>query len=183
VTAALASAVELLDRALAYTRVVLSGVDGADLHRRTPCRGWDLGQLLGHMDDALDTFTEASRGVVEIPARGWSPRRVDRLREKACTLLGAWAGQPPSGVRVGDAALSSELLLATAALEITVHGWDVSWATTGPAPIPEELADRLLVVAHRVVDAADRGVRFAPPVVPAAGASSGERLLAFLGRT
>jgi uncharacterized protein (TIGR03086 family) len=183
VTAALAGAVELLDRALAYTRVVLSGVDGADLDRRTPCRAWDLGQLLAHMDDALDAFTEAARGVVDVPARTWSPRRVDPLQEKACALLGAWSGQPPRDVRVGGAELSSELLVETAALEITVHGWDVSWATAGPAPIPEELAERLLAVARRVVDDTDRGVRFGRARPTDDGASAGERLLAFLGRT
>ena len=72
-TTALTGAIELLDRALGYTRVVLAGVPGADLDRRTPCRDWNLGQLLAHMDDALDAFTEAAGGAVDVPARGWSP--------------------------------------------------------------------------------------------------------------
>jgi uncharacterized protein (TIGR03086 family) len=183
VTTALTGAVELLDRALGYTRVVLVGVPGADLDRRTPCRDWNLRQLLAHMDDALDAFTEAAGGAVDVPARGWSPLRVDRLQEKACALLGAWSGQPPAGVSVGGADLASDVLVSAAALEITVHGWDVSCATTGPARIPEELARQLLPVARRVVHRDDRPLRFAPPLTPEQDAPADEQLLAFLGRT
>ena len=59
--------------------------------------------------------------------------------------------------------LASDLLVATAALEITVHGWDVGQALGAGPRIPEELAERLLPVARQVVDDADRGVRFSPP--------------------
>jgi uncharacterized protein (TIGR03086 family) len=182
VTAALASAVELLERALGYTRVVLVGVADADLATPTPCRDWDLGRLLAHMDDALDAFTEAAGGVVHVPAPGWSPLRVDRLQEKACALLGAWTGGVPDDVSVGGADLASDLLVATAALEITVHGWDVGRATGG-ARIPEQLAECLLPVAERVVEDADRRVRFAPALAVPPDAPADQRLLAFLGRT
>ena len=182
-TTALTGAIELLDRALGYTRVILAGVPGADLDRRTPCRDWNLGQLLAHMDDALDAFTEAAGGAVDVPARGWSPLRVDRLQEKACALLGAWSGEVPDGVSVGGADLASELLVATAALEITVHGWDVGCATTGEARIPEQLASRLLPVARQVVHRDDRMIRFAPPLPVSEGVPADRQLLAFLGRT
>jgi uncharacterized protein (TIGR03086 family) len=183
VTTALASAVELLERALGYTRVVLVGVADTDLDRPTPCRDWNLGRLLAHMDDALDAFTEAAGGAVHVPARGWSPLRIDRLQEKACALLGAWTGTVPDDVSVGGADLASNVLVATAALEITVHGWDVSCATGAPARIPGELAAQLLPVAERVVHGADRGVRFDAPVTVATDAPPDTRLLAFLGRT
>jgi uncharacterized protein (TIGR03086 family) len=183
VTTTLAGSVELLERSLSYTRVILAGVPGADPDLPTPCRDWNLGQLLAHMDDALDAFTEAAGGAVAVPALGWSPLRVERLQEKACGLLGAWSGAPPPGVDVGGAAMSSELLVATAALEITVHGWDVGQAL-GTAPrIPPDLAERLLVVARQVVGDDDRGVRFAPPHTLLALAPADQRLLAYLGRT
>ena len=41
---------------------------------------------------------------------------------------------PPADVSVGGADLASDVLVATAALEITVHGWDVGCATTGDRP-------------------------------------------------
>ena len=59
-------AVELLDRALGYTRACLAEVTAPTCRRRTPCDGWDLGQLLAHMEDALDAFTEGARGEVDL---------------------------------------------------------------------------------------------------------------------
>jgi uncharacterized protein (TIGR03086 family) len=182
VTTALTGAVELLERALGYTRVVLVGAADADLRAPTPCRDWDLGRLLAHMDDGLDAFAEAAGGVVDVPARGWSPVRIDRLQEKACMLLGAWAGPAPDEVSVGGADIASDLLVMTAALEITVHGWDVSAATGGPARIPEALAERLVRFADLVVDETDRGFRFARPSPMPPDAPADQRLLAFLGR-
>jgi hypothetical protein len=78
--------------------------------------------------------------------------------------------------------MTAPLLVATAALEITVHGWDVARALDLDHPVPPELAEALLPVAVLVVDPADRGVRFAPALRAPAYAASAERLLAHLGR-
>ncbi len=181
-TTALASAVELLERSLGYTRVALAGVTEAHLAAPTPCRDWTLRDLLAHMDDSLDAFTEAAGGSVGLtPARA-APRIVV-LQQKACALLGLWSGEGPPGVQVGGADLATDLLVATAALEITVHGWDVAQATGARTPIPDELAGHLLPVAHRVVSDVDRGIRFAAALPEPVEASADVRLRAFLGRT
>jgi hypothetical protein len=78
--------------------------------------------------------------------------------------------------------VASELLVAAAALEITVHGWDVARAIGLAAPVPDELAARLLEVAGLLVQPEDRTVRFAAPRPEQPSATPGERLLAFLGR-
>ena len=181
---ALGGAVELLDRALSYTRVVLAGVTDADLGNATPCTDWDLGDLLAHMEDALDAFTEAAGGTVYragSPVPGARPR-VGRLQEKACALLGAWAGDPAADVDVAGRDVAAELLVATAALEVTVHGWDVGQALGGAPPIPDELAALLHRVGLLVVRPEDRAVRFGLPRPVGPGATSGQRLLAHLGR-
>ena len=51
--------------------------------------------------------------------------------------------------------------MATAALEITVHGWDVGQATGHGTRIPDDLAEGLLAVAQHVIDPVDgaRGSR------------------------
>ena len=179
---ALDDAVELLDRALAYTRVALADVTDEALCNPTPCAGWRLGRLLAHMEDALDAFIEAASGSVLVDVPSPAGGRVDALRDKACALLGAWTRGAPPEVSVAGRDLDSSLLVATAALEITVHGWDVGQATGRPAPIPPELALRLLDVARRVVDEADRGTRFGRPRPTAGDASHDIRLLAYLGR-
>ena len=184
-TTALTGAVELLDRSLGYTRVALSAVGRDDLDRPTPCADWALADLLAHMEDALDAFTEAAGGEVRTGPASVVPAaapQVDRLRAKACALLGAWAGETPAGVSVSGHAVTSELLVATAALEVTVHGWDVGRSLGTGGPVPDELAQRLLEVAERLVQPQDRAVRFGPPLPVGPAAGPAERLLAFLGR-
>lgn len=200
-TTGLAEAVELLERALSYTRGTLATVDDASLRCPTPCAGWTLDRLLDHMADALDAFTEAAAGYVDVrPVTApWTGipsaagARVSALQAGACALLGAWAaadvaadvgadvGAGPGLVAVGDRSLAPGLLVSTAALEITVHGWDVGRATGRRAPVPPRLARDLLPVAARSVTDADRGSRFGP-VRPAASSAYDARLLAFLGR-
>jgi hypothetical protein len=74
------------------------------------------------------------------------------------------------------------VLVGTAALEITVHGWDVGQATGRGAAIPEDLARRLLEVAQEVVGDADRRTRFRRSRPVSAESTHEARLLAYLGR-
>ncbi|MGI8645087.1 MAG: maleylpyruvate isomerase N-terminal domain-containing protein, partial [Nocardioides sp.] len=128
---ALPQSVELLERALGYTRGRLAGVTPARLHAPTPCAGWDLHDLLVHMDDALDAFLEAAGGVVALRARPLEASAADtvtRVQVKACALVGVWTAAARQGVKsidVGGQPVSSGLLVSTAALEVAVHGWDV----------------------------------------------------------
>lgn len=71
-TSQLDRAVELLERSLAHTRVVLHDLEAALpsrpglLRAPTPCTAWDLETLLAHLADSLDAFTEAAVGRVEM---------------------------------------------------------------------------------------------------------------------
>jgi hypothetical protein len=134
------------------------------------------------MDDGLDAFLEAAGGAVRIEV----PRRpgadVDVLQTKACHLLGVWSAPTPEYVVVGDRAVPSGLLVSAAALEITVHGWDVGRATGADPEIPDDLARALMPVAQAVVLPEDRPERFAAPRRTDPSAASAEVLLGFLGR-
>ena len=175
-------AVGLLDRALSYTRATLNDVTDADLGRRTPCERWDLGQLLAHMEDALDAFAEGAQGEVDLRDRIPAQVRVDNLQRKACGLLLAWSAETPPTVRIGEHELDTPVVVLAAALEITVHGWDVSQAVGTARPIPAALARGLLPVAESLVGESDRGPEFAAPRPAPADAAEGIRLLGFLGR-
>jgi uncharacterized protein (TIGR03086 family) len=175
-------AVELLDRALSYTRVTLSDVTDADLSRRTPCERWDLGQLLAHMEDALDAFAEGAHGSVDLQDRVPATVRVANLQRKACALLAAWSGEAPDHVTIGAHSLETPVVVLAAALEITVHGWDVGQAIGTGRPIPHDLAQRLLPVAEALVADADRGDLFGIPRPVPSDAAAEIRLLGFLGR-
>lgn len=172
---------ELLERSLAYALGSVAEVEAGSLQGRTPCAGWDLGQLLGHLDDSLDALYEGLTGgrIGPFP-------RTDRacgFRTRACAVLGAWAAGPAGQrVLVGERSLDVRVMGAVGAVEIAVHGWDVAQARGRPRPIPVSLAAELLNVARCVVTEADRGVRFGPPVEVRPRARADVRLLAFLGR-
>ncbi|MEU9212952.1 maleylpyruvate isomerase family mycothiol-dependent enzyme [Streptomyces sp. NPDC048415] len=195
---------ELLERSLAYALGSVAAVVPGSLGRPTPCARWDLGELLGHLDDSVEALYEGVAGgrVGLCPAPG-AADPVCAFRERACALLGAWAvvsgqvtsaerspgvgesspGEGDSCVGVGDQSLELGLLAAVGAVEIAVHGWDVAQACGRTRPIPPGLAAELLPVARGVVADADRGVRFAEPVgAPSSWPGPGDRLLAFLGR-
>lgn len=184
--------VELLDRAIGYTRGCLLLVEPSLMSAPTPCAGWDLRQLLAHMDDSLASLQEAgSTYRVRLDVVGEDHADpVESLRRRACALLADWSAQEEEAasatsrrdVLVEGRPVTAPVLTAAGALEVTVHGWDVSVACGAPRPIPDRLADHLMVLAPVLVTPADRPVRFAPPVDVASGASAGDRLLAFLGR-
>ena len=184
--APLLESLELLERSIGYTRLTLQQVSPAMLCLPTPCNQWRLGALLEHMADSLDALTEAAdlgHVVLDDPPGPASPvDAVERLRVRACSLLGAWSRVARDDeVLVGDRPLASSLLARAGALEIAVHGWDVSQSTGSRDPIPAALARDLLTWVDVLVTDEDRPHRFDHPLDgPAIGPSS--RLLRRLGR-
>ncbi|MFE3289594.1 TIGR03086 family metal-binding protein [Rhodococcus sp. NPDC059234] len=184
----IADPVALLERSIGYALGSLQLVTPRDMTAPTPCREWDLRALLAHMNDALATLQEAvdDRAVTLVP----DPNTIDEstdpvaaLRDRACHLLGSWTGSGDAApIRIGEVPVLADIVPAAGALEVAVHGWDVSAACGQPRPIPAALADELLTCAALFVTEADRPARFARPLEVARDAGPGERLLTFLGR-
>ena len=183
-------AVELLERAIGYTRTSLVLVSEADLGRRTPCRGWLLHDLLTHMDDSLEAMAVAAQAtslslVPSVPPTEGADL-LDSICHRARGLLAHWhpvAGLSDDPVGLGDVSLPRELLGAVGALEIVLHGWDVAEAIGRPRSIPPGLAMDLWPVARDHITDADRPVRFGQPVEVSDWATPGARLLARAGRS
>ena len=85
---------------------------------------------------------------------------------------------------VGGLPVPAGLVACTGAVEIAVHGWDVSAARgggrAGPATIPAGLATRMLRLGPLIV--AGREGLFADAVDVPAQASPGDQLVGYLGR-
>ncbi|WP_215816693.1 TIGR03086 family metal-binding protein [Pimelobacter sp. 30-1] len=180
--AGLVAGLDVLQRALDYTRAALGTITCADVDRPTPCAGWDLADLLAHMEDALDAFAEAADGTIGLRSAAPAPleARVTSLQTKACGLLAAWMRASSPYVDVGGHPLPVDAVARLAAVEIAVHGWDVGRTTGRGTPLPERLAAELLPTALRIALEGDD--RFAPPVPVATEAPAGEHVLALLGR-
>ena len=184
-------AVELLERAIGYTRSSLVLVTDADLARATPCAGWVLQDLLTHMDDSLDAMADAARAtsLSLVPSRppADSAELLDSICRRARGLLAQWHPVDDRGlvddVGVGTLWLSRELLGSVGALEIALHGWDVAEAIGRPRSIPPSLAMDLWPVARDHITDDDRPHRFAAPVEVSDWATPAARLLAHAGRS
>lgn len=179
------SGVELLERALGYTRSSLALVTPALMDAPTPCTGWDVEDLLAHMHDSLESLHEAGavRRVGLTPAPAASGDLVEAIRARACDLLATWsAALSGQVVSVDGRQVTSSVLTSAGALEVTVHGWDLAVACGVRRPIPPALAADLMRIAPLLVTEADRPRRFAPALPVSERAPAADRLLAHLGR-
>jgi uncharacterized protein (TIGR03086 family) len=185
-------AVELLERAVGYTRASLVLVTEGDLGRPTPCRGWVLHDLLTHMDDSLEAMAVAAQAtslsLVPSNPPTDSSDLLDSICDRARSLLAHWHPvdstlDPSADVALGDRWLSRELLGSVGALEVALHGWDVAEAIGQPRSIPPGLAMDLWPVARDHITEADRPFRFARPVEVSDWATPTARLLAHAGRS
>ena len=193
----------LLDRAVRYALSAAGHATPRLLPAATPCAEWDLGRLLIHLGDSLDALAEglSARSVgldpsccgAEGPAGAPSAARagdgdgdglIAGLAGRAAVLLTACAevpgGQEP--VAVGDQLLTTSVVAITGAIEVAVHGWDISVSCGDHEPVPSRLATELLPYAALLVPRHTRPGLFADPVLVSRRTSAGDRLVAFLGR-
>ncbi|HMI25617.1 MAG TPA: TIGR03086 family metal-binding protein [Streptosporangiaceae bacterium] len=189
----LPGAIGLLAGAVSYMLGVCAPLGPGEMALPTPCPHWDVARLLGHLCESMADLEAALRtGRLELDEQvsraGGDP--VEALRDRAAELLcaGYCYGGPERFVAVGGLPIPAGLVACTGAVEIAVHGWDVSAARAraGRAggvretPIPAALATRMLRLGPLLV--AGREGLFGVPVEVPAQASPGDRLVSYLGR-
>jgi uncharacterized protein (TIGR03086 family) len=185
-----AEAARLLEPSISYALGVVPAVTPELLSGPTPCREWDLRMLLRHASESL----AAIGAGIEAGCVGLDPAAEDgdlvadparAFRDRACQLLAAWTdpGYQQPVIDIAGCPLAASAMADTAALEVAVHGWDVSQACGQRQPIPRALAIDLLAIAPVLVPPAGRHPLFAAPVTVAATAGPSDQLAAFLGRS
>ena len=180
-------AVDLVRRAACYALATLDEVSPALLTRPTPCGEWDLRMLLVHASESVSAIDE---GVVGGRVGLYAAGCVDAddptagFRASVSQLLADWVRleRCPYAIEIADHVIVAPALAGVAAVEIAVHGWDISQASGQRRPIPADLAADLLAVSEYLVPDTNRHPLFADPVTVSASAGSSERLLAYLGR-
>ena len=189
----LPGAIGLLAGAVSYMLGVCAPLGPGEMALPTPCPHWDLARLLGHLRESMADLEAALRtGRLELDEQvsrtGGDP--VEALRDRAAELLcaGYCYGGPERFVAVGGLPIPAGLVACTGAVEIAVHGWDVSAAraragragSVQETPIPAALATRMLRLGPLLV--AGREGLFGVPVEVPAQATPGDRLVGYLGR-
>jgi uncharacterized protein (TIGR03086 family) len=179
----------LLEQAISYAGRSVLDVTPALLPRPTPCRGWNLEMLLRHASESLAALHDATvTGHVALtsaaPGRDPAADPAQTFGDRAVRLLAARAiaGRRRQVIDVGDLPLPAIAMEGAGAIEIAVHGWDISRACGHCRPIPDELAASLLAIAPLLIPETGRHSLFSPPVTAAAQAGPGDRLVAYLGR-
>jgi uncharacterized protein (TIGR03086 family) len=188
--APLSRGLELLDSAVSYALACAALGTAQLLRRPTPCPSWDLATLLDHVSDSIavlhQAITAGGASASSAPPGypGPGPDPVARLRGQAARLLAACAGAGPAERRVAiwDRELTASMVAVTGAIEIAVHGWDISVACGAGRPVPPGLAAVLLPIAPLLITPGTRPGLFADPVRLPGPASLGDQLVAFLGR-
>jgi uncharacterized protein (TIGR03086 family) len=179
----------LLEQAISYAGLSVLDVTPALLPRPTPCRGWNLDMLLRHACDSLAALHDAAVighvALISATLEGdpaADPART--FRERAARLLTARAtdDRRRQVLDIGDLPLPAIAVECAGAIEIAVHGWDISQACGQSRPIPNALAASLLAIVPLLVPETGRHPQFSPPVTAMAPASPGDRLVAYLGR-
>lgn len=176
--------------ALTVADSFVSRVTPADLHRPTPCAGWDLAALLAHMVGQHRGFAAAARDgnagktayrPEEFTPAGW--------RGSVDDLTAAFAGMDPDmPVLLVELhplqPLPTEVVVGAHLLDTAVHTWDVARSLgLSFSPDPETAAE-VLRVAEPLPDDESRdrpGAAFAH-AVPTDATDPWERSLALLGR-
>ena len=195
----------LLDRAVQYALSAAGHATPQRLALATPCADWDLGALLAHLGDSFDALTEglAARSVIPVSGSSGAEGSAGAPSEpggRAGALLGGRPGGLLGGragallracadvryghepVTVGDRRLTTSVIAITGAIEVAVHGWDISVTCGDHSPVPGRLATELLPYAALLVPRHTRPGLFADPVPVARRSCAGDRLVAFLGR-
>lgn len=182
--------VGLLERAIGHALGSVAAVAPGLLSHPTPCSDWDLQALLRHVNESLAALCEGidtGRIGSDPPADAGDGLAADlaaTFRDRARRLLGALtsADHHDQVIAIVDRPLLASVVAGAGAIELAVHGWDISRACGQHRPIPPRLAADLLTICPLVITEATRHPQFAAPVTVSPLASASDRLVAFLGR-
>lgn len=157
--------------------------------RPTPCAGWDLADLTGHLLHWTPVLADVGRRTgtgpatdpdAAAPMTGDWPARLDAARDDLVTVWSdpaTWEGTVTMGERLPAAVIGGMVLG-----ELVVHGWDLGRAVGIDPQWPAEVLDATLTAVSAMAEQGRGMGVFAPAVEPGPGATPIERIVALTGR-
>lgn len=172
---------------------IVAQAGAADLDRRTPCAGWDLRALLGHMigqNYGFAAAVEGDRDPAVFDDRPVGDDPVGDYRAGVDRALTAFAapGLPEREVFMavirGGLTLPGATVVRMHLVDYVVHGWDVAKTLGVAAAYDPDVLQVALAVAQAVPDAARSDDERAPfrPTVETSSADLLDQVVANLGR-
>ncbi len=181
---------ELHGRAMRHSVVVVSQIHDDQWALPTPCAGWTLLDLLGHMTSENHGFAAAARGS----RAAWTPHTFgdDPRRdyaESADAVVTAFAAASPEFWLPNistSVPFPAERAIGFHLLDYVVHTWDVAAALGRTVALEDDLVAAAQEVADQDVPDNERRLRpgagFQPAVTVPGDVTPLARLLSFLGR-
>ncbi|MFE5458473.1 maleylpyruvate isomerase family mycothiol-dependent enzyme [Nocardia sp. NPDC056564] len=132
--------------ALALIAHDVATVADADMDAPTPCAGWTVADLIGHMNERHEAVIASILGPIDDQAD--NPRddfaRTSARWVVAMEQAGDVVNLPQRGPLATDTVLSVHFV------DMLVHRWDLSRALSRPCPVPERLTDSALPIARSI---------------------------------
>jgi uncharacterized protein (TIGR03086 family) len=184
--------VTLLSIALEQLGTIMNGVRPDQQHLPTPCRSWDVTDLMAHLVHDVAQFTERASGGTP----DWSAPRaaVDGDLNSAFTvgaadLVEAWraAGDLSGTVEMpGMGEVPKRFPVDQQIAEFAIHGWDLDVATGQATDLDPSVAEVALAWGRTALKPAFRGDEadgkaFGPEVDVPEGAPPYVKLAGFFG--
>jgi uncharacterized protein (TIGR03086 family) len=183
--------VALLARALDQTGALIARVRPEQASLPTPCRSWDVRDLVNHVVQDVQQFTARASG------KDWEPHDADLLGDDwagawqaaADALLAAWRreGALDRTVTLPFGEVPATWQVDQQIADLAVHGWDLARATGQPTDLDPELGRLALSWGRENLKPQFRGDEasghaFGPEVPVPTDAPLYDRLAAFFGR-
>lgn len=171
-----------------WVGVLMADVPESSLTSTTPCAGFDVrslsGHLLGTAERSVGTASrrstrEIAHVIVDVPD-ALLARRYRELTEQACVAWSALEPDEPVAAPWGQCSALDAVRGFT--IETLVHGWDLAVATAQPSEAPTGVAKAVGAYVDQVIPEATRNRMYDPARQPADDAGPTERLANRLGR-
>ncbi|WP_040686769.1 TIGR03086 family metal-binding protein [Nocardia vinacea] len=180
--------IDRIDRAIDMTGGIVRGIAAEQMSAPTPCREWDLRELLNHLVGGMNIFAAQLQGLT--PARDHHEDWLDTDPQSAyaeAAVLDRAAWHRPDAleqtVRLGFGEVPGPMAAVIHLTELVVHGVDLAVATGQERLVDEQLCAEMLAIMREMGFENFRvpGM-FGPEVAVPADAPAHRRLLAYVGR-
>lgn len=185
-------------RAVRDSMEVVRQVQVSDLGRETPCAGWELADLLGHMTVQHRGFAAAARGEgADLKHWEFASAGTDAVQqylaasEEVLAAFNELDGELDAvfdlpEFKVDPPRFPARIALGFHFIDYIVHAWDVAVTLGIPFELRPELEEEALRITLAVPNGANRtadGAAFVPALYIPEDATVLDKILLHLGRT
>ena len=180
---------ETFEQAVTTARGVLANVSQDQLHNSTPCKSWDVSELINHMVGGHVFFLAGMTGTPPAETADFAAGDfVAAYDEATAATIEAFGADGALGrmVQMPFGEMPGAAVMGLATTDTFQHAWDLAKATGQDSDLAPELAEALLAQAKQSIPESFRGPEGAPFGAQQEcgdGASNADQLAAFLGRT